>query len=652
MKKLLSLLCVCAILAISACTPNRPASAGTETPIRSAEPHIETVSVVSKKAASFRDIPQNAYYAEAARYCLEHGLVSGTAEGVFSPNMVLSRGMLVTILWRNEKSPAAGNAEFTDLKPGAYYEEAVSWAAEQQVVSGYGNGKFGPDDPIQRQQLALILYRYAQYQGQDVTVTGTSPFADESAISGYAKTAVSWAREKGIVAGKSGNRFDPQGKTTRAEAVTMLYRYLEQPVTEIPMPEESTPALTPTPTPVPPSLPYDGTFPSHEPFGQGIGVSPGRVVWDHDPESVEWTDDNEHWWELSHFDESVILRMVRESLTALTGEETAAKAWEKIIEYHNGGAGYQQGQKIAIKCNMNGSDGSIYGTSNYSYTNPVLLKALLTSLVEDLGAAPGDITAYDVSRTFPQYMIDLCSQGSLSGVRFADRVNAQRSGTAIQWSTSFGGQESFLPTCVTEAKYLINLANLKGHSYGITLCGKNHFGSFINDSSPYVPMGANLHQWLTSGRMDEYSPLTDFMANEQLGGKTILYLLDAIICARSEGSSMSTSNTKWEMAPFSGDYTASIFLSQDPVAIDSVGADFLSNEPTIGADLDDENYLHEAGQVQNAPSGTAYKNGAGKAAGNLGVHEHWNNSIQRLYSRNLGKNEGIELVTVKEQKGR
>lgn len=304
---------------------------------------METVSVVSKRTASFRDIPQNAYYAEAARYCLEHGLVSGTAEGVFSPNMVLSRGMLVTILWRNEKSPAAGNAEFTDLKPGAYYEEAVSWASEQRIVSGYGNGKFGPDDPIQRQQLAVILYRYAQYQGQDVTVTGTSPFADESAISDYAKTAVSWAREKGIVAGKSGNRFDPQGKTTRAEAVTMLYRYLEQPVTEIPMPEESTPALTPTPTPVPPSLPYDGTFPSHEPFGQGIGVSPGRVVWDHDPESVEWTDDNEHWWEPSHFDESVILRMVRESLTALTGEETAAKAWEKIIEYHNGGAGYQQG---------------------------------------------------------------------------------------------------------------------------------------------------------------------------------------------------------------------------------------------------------------------------------------------------------------------
>lgn len=390
---------------------------------------------------------------------------------------------------------------------------------------------------------------------------------------------------------------------------------------------EKTPA--PTVTPLPTSSPYDGTFPQHEVYGQGVGVNPGRVVWDYDPQSVSWENSNEHWWELSHFDEEVILRMVRESLMVLTGEDDIADAWVKLVDY-------QPGQKIAIKCNMNGSDSSVYSRSNYSYTNPVLLKALVTSLTEDLGATPGDITAYDVSRTFPQYMIDLCS-----GVNFVGRVEARRSNTVIEWSTDFGGGPNYLPTCITEADYLINLANLKGHSYGITMCGKNHFGSFINDSSPYVPMGANLHRWLTSSNLDEYSPLVDFMLNPDLGGKTILYMLDAFICARSEGSSMTPDNTKWQSAPFNGGYTASLFVSQDPVAIDSVGADFLSNEPTIGADLDDENYLHEAGRVTAPTSGTNYRN-----AHNLGAHEHWNNSTQKLYSRNLGKEEGIELVAL------
>lgn len=207
-----------------------------------------------------------------------------------------------------------------------------------------------------------------------------------------------------------------------------------------------------------------------------------------------------------------------------------------------------------------------------------------------------------------------------------------------------------MPTCVTEATYVINLANLKGHSYGITLCGKNHFGSFINGNALRPPEGANLHGWLTKSEMGIYSPLVDLMANADLGGKTVLYMLDALICAPSEGASITAENSKWQQAPFNGDYTSSIFVSQDPVAIDSVGADFLNNEPTVtgnnrsAADITNENYLHETGLVVNAPSGTNYTDGNGHTVTNLGVHEHWNNSIEKLYSRNLGKDEGIELV--------
>lgn len=144
------------------------------------------------------------------------------------------------------------------------------------------------------------------------------------------------------------------------------------------------------------------------------------------------------------------------------------------------------------------------------------------------------------------------------------------------------------------------------------------------------------------------------MANYQLGEKTVLYMLDALICATSEGTSVTGENTKWQQVPFNGDYTSSVFVSQDPVAIDSVGADFLINEPTVTSNngvLRDnptvENYLHEAGLVGNPPSGTAYTNGNGNTVENIGVHEHWNNSVDKQYSRNLGKDEGIELIYLK-----
>ena len=207
---------------------------------------------------------------------------------------------------------------------------------------------------------------------------------------------------------------------------------------------------------------------------------------------------------------------------------------------------------------------------------------------------------------------------------------------------------------MTQAKYVINFANLKGHSYGITLCGKNHFGSFINGNDMRPPEGANLHQFLTMDKMGVYSPLVDLMSNYELGDKTVLYMLDALICAPSEGDDITGSNARWKQSPFNGHYTSSIFVSQDPVAIDSVGADFLMNEPAVTKENDSlkgnatvENYLHEAARVKKAPSGNKYKNGNGTDVTNLGVHEHWNNPVSKKYSRNLDKKEGIELVKVK-----
>ena len=129
-------------------------------------------------------------------------------------------------------------------------------------------------------------------------------------------------------------------------------------------------------------IPYDGVFLEHEPYGTGIGAMPGRGVWAHNPDSVSW-DGSGYWWETDHFDEALILQMVNESIASLGGKDNAKDGWTALFTAHNGGNGYQMGEKIAIKANMNGSavlDNDTSGETNMSYTNSVLLKTLLISL--------------------------------------------------------------------------------------------------------------------------------------------------------------------------------------------------------------------------------------------------------------------------------
>lgn len=408
---------------------------------------------------------------------------------------------------------------------------------------------------------------------------------------------------------------------------------------------------------------YTPVFPRHAPYGTGIGVKPGRVVWAYDPDSVDW-DGFGYWWQPEHFDEAVMGRMVSDGIATLAGVSDAQAGWDALFRAHNtssgGQGGYQAGQKIAIKVNMNGSGAysdDTKGETHESYTNPVLLRTLLSSLVLEAGVAPHDITVYDAGRVIPDYMQALCSARPLAGVQFQyrDLLGAHDAqpdrNVPVVWSQSVSGDTNYLPTCVTEADYLINLANLKGHVYGITLGAKNHYGSIMNSDRMRAPEAAGVHRYLTQNRMDAYTVLVDLMANHQLGEKTMLYLLDAVICAPGESVPITGENARWQQAPFSGDYTSSVFFSQDPVALDSVGADFLMNEPTVTSrnsalreNPNVENYLHEAGLVADAPSGTAYYNGNGQRVTNLGVHEHWNEPVNKQYSRNLGGREGIELV--------
>ena len=179
--------------------------------------------------AAFTDLDPAKWYHDGIEYCWENGLMVGVGDNRFGPNGTTSRAMIVSILYRLEGQPAVTAANpFSDVEPGRYYTNAVIWAAENEIVSGYGNGKFGPNDPITREQLAAILYRYAQSKGQGFTGTWSFKldFPDAGDVSGWANEAVSWMVKNGIINGKDG-KLVPKGDASRAEAATMLQRFCE-----------------------------------------------------------------------------------------------------------------------------------------------------------------------------------------------------------------------------------------------------------------------------------------------------------------------------------------------------------------------------------------------------------------------------------------
>ena len=181
-------------------------------------------------ANPFTDVSEKDWFYGDVMFVYENGLMLGTSKTLFSPHGTATRGMMATILWRMEGSPAPkGKNSFTDVEAGKWYADAITWTAENSIFAGYGKDKFGPDDPITREQLAAIFYRYADYKGYDLTVKGNlDKFKDADKITDYAKTAMQWAVGSGLVKGKSGNLLDPQGTATRAEIAAMLHRFIEK----------------------------------------------------------------------------------------------------------------------------------------------------------------------------------------------------------------------------------------------------------------------------------------------------------------------------------------------------------------------------------------------------------------------------------------
>ena len=211
-----------------------------------------TPAYAAQSTDQFTDLPADTWYTQAAQFVWAQGWMTGTSETTFSPDTVMTRGMLVTVLYRMAGSPSLEDEllgyPYADVPGDTWYADGVYWARLTEIAGGYGENFFGPNDPVTREQFVTILWRWSGCPEGEVS----SGFDDESSLSSWAAEAVDWASSCGVVSGKPGNIFDPDGQATRAEAAVILTRYYQQNVSEEPEPSpEPSPEPEPSPTPEP-----------------------------------------------------------------------------------------------------------------------------------------------------------------------------------------------------------------------------------------------------------------------------------------------------------------------------------------------------------------------------------------------------------------
>ena len=190
---------------------------------------VKVSASFAKVKQSFDDVKNDDWFAKAVDYAVDQGMMNGVGGNKFAPDAATTRGMIVTVLYRLEGEPSVGSAAFADVHDGEYYAKAVAWASANGIVNGYGNGKFGPNDAITREQFAAILYRYAKYKGYDVSVgesTNILSYADAQSISEYAVPAFQWSCGAGVMNGSNGKLL-PKANATRAQAAQLLMNFCE-----------------------------------------------------------------------------------------------------------------------------------------------------------------------------------------------------------------------------------------------------------------------------------------------------------------------------------------------------------------------------------------------------------------------------------------
>ena len=190
---------------------------------------IDDHSHAAEAALPFSDVNDDDWFFDVVRYVYEQGLMTGTSDTEFSPNLTTTRGMIVSILNRLEGGPTAESSGFTDVADGDWYADAVNWAASEGIVAGYEDQTFRPNDPITREQLAAMLMNYAAWKGEDVSARADlGGYNDAASVSSWAAETVQWAVAEGLISGMPGNLLEPQGSATRAQVAAILERFLEQ----------------------------------------------------------------------------------------------------------------------------------------------------------------------------------------------------------------------------------------------------------------------------------------------------------------------------------------------------------------------------------------------------------------------------------------
>ncbi|NMC37556.1 MAG: DUF362 domain-containing protein [Bacteroidales bacterium] len=452
------------------------------------------------------------------------------------------------------------------------------------------------------------------------------------------------------------------------------------------------------------SGPDDGP---NEPVGKGSGINPGLVTWAWNPdatnENCRNVMENSDWYfNPVNADQKLIGDMISGSVLKIAGKSDLKRSWDALFRYHNQkkyskNRGYTPGEKIFIKINQGTAswifsqqekdNGYVFATTakgaqtrrlrnrGATETSPYVVLELLRELVNHAGVKQADIVIgdpiahifghnYEIWHSeFPDVIyIDRFSE------KFGRTLTRQTENELIHYSDKKFSDKLY--DVIEKADYMINVASLKPHgSAGISLTAKNHFGSQGRPSAAHLHYSLIAPTWETfpreagnasNGGYRKYRVMVDIMGSRYLGQNTMLYIVDGLF---GGGADETKGPVKYFMEPFNGDWSSSIFMSQDQVALESVCYDFLRTEwdgvhkhdPSnsvfeIGPSMYGvDDYLHQAADSKNWPEGIIYDpDNCGQPLASLGVHEHWNNAIDKQYSGNLGRSGGITLVSVPE----
>lgn len=407
-------------------------------------------------------------------------------------------------------------------------------------------------------------------------------------------------------------------------------------------------------------LTLSNEYTPNAPVGVPKGLYPGRVVWVWDNEATDESctnTSNDYWFQNSN--QEVIDSMMLKGVMAYAGAAELSEAWDDIFRHFNsnhgkGDVGYVAGEKIYVKINITNSNSSVSGTAKYTDfermdATPEVVLALLKQLIETVGIEESDIYLGDPFRTFHDLYWDHC-HSVYPDVNYCDGIGINGRHQTIATSEhllvfSDGLYDYRIPQEYVNAEYLINLPCLKSHdSGGITIAAKNHQGSVLQDGASSPDQSAyQMHYALpdhddTDGGPHRYRHLVDYMGHEQLGGKTLLVIVDGIWAGRSWEGYVE----KWMMPPFENDYPSSLFFSQDLVAIESVCWDFLLREyedKPAGQQYPYmymegiEDYIRQAADPEYWADGITYDpEGDDMPLGSLGVYEHWSNPTDMEYT--------------------